>query len=244
MTSLSSAATIFLRCQYKLSIALGIFAVCLQTIFVLLPNERVPSIRPLSLPNFTTADWDFVEDSRNIVNHIDGVFAYNCWAEPAIIHATSQSVFSVLSDFEKYGIWNPFTPKVRTDPALRMHQPVILSVAWGPYNLELSSTPQTDALVDIQQEEYLSFWKKDVAMAWGFQWSYFLAAERAQILIPSDGGAKTVYVCVDRFSGILSPIVLWIYGDAMANGFTAAGRALKMRVEEIGEPFGTQKASS
>ena len=56
-----------------------------------------------------------------------------------------------------------------------------------------------------------------------------LCANRWQVLEPV--GAGTRYTTEDRFSGLLVPLVMALYGGPMQHGFQQMADALKARVE-------------
>ena len=57
---------------------------------------------------------------------------------------------------------------------------------------------------------------------------------RTQRLAPLDGGARTLYTSEDVMTGLLRPLVLLLYGDAVRSGFEAMAAALKAHVEARG----------
>jgi hypothetical protein len=79
------------------------------------------------------------------------------------------------------------------------------------------------------QTEKLSIWEEGKVMAWALKWPG-LKAERIQYLEDIDS-ASCRYHCFDRFSGILSPVVMSFYREKMQLGFESVGNALKQKVE-------------
>ncbi len=73
-------------------------------------------------------------------------------------------------------------------------------------------------------------------LCWGMQMGHraFLCANRWQMLEPIAGGTR--YTTVDRFSGLLVPVVMALYGSPMQQGFQQMADALKARVESAPTP--------
>jgi len=135
------------------------------------------------------------------------------------IDACIERVWQVLTDFERYPDWNPFT--VRVDARLEIGAPVRMRV-----NLIRSFVqPQT---------EYITTHDEGRRVCWSMKGlpSWLIGATRCQWLEPLSGG-RTRYASTDRITGILAPIVLIFFGGPMQDGFERAARALKRRAEEV-----------
>ena len=127
-------------------------------------------------------------------------------------------VWEVLTDVERYGEWNPFTPQVRTD--FRIGSPAHLLVRMGPAEVRFTET------VSAFEAPRLIAWGK----AFGARW--LLAAMRAQHLEPA-GATSCFYHNTDRMTGVLAPLVLLCFGGFMRAGFTDVGEGVKRRSEAL-----------
>jgi len=143
------------------------------------------------------------------------MFARSVRAETDI-DASPSRVRDILGDLPGYADWNPFTPRVES--SLVVGDPIHLHVRLRSERLVHRVEYVTAALPDRL------CWK----MKMGF--AFLLYAERCQVLTPlGDGG--THYVTEDRFRGLLAPLVIWLFGDAMQRGFTDCARGLKRHAE-------------
>ncbi|MEE8582121.1 MAG: SRPBCC domain-containing protein [Myxococcota bacterium] len=133
------------------------------------------------------------------------------------IDAPPRTVWSILVDLKRYPDWNPFT--VQMTSSLKMGAPVAMRVAlrkgWR-----------------IRQTEYVSAHESERKLCWKMKGlpPFVLGAERCQALQPLAGG-QTRYVNADVFRGVLSPLLMWIFGKDIERGFEQVARALKRRAE-------------
>ncbi len=132
------------------------------------------------------------------------------------INAPADTVWEVLTDVEKYGEWNPFTPQVSTD--FKIGSPACLLVRMGPVQFRIT--------------EHICAFKKPCLIAWGreFGTPRLLSAVREQHLEPISESSCSYYN-VDLLSGVLSPAVSALFGGYIRRGFRDAGEALKLRAE-------------
>lgn len=134
------------------------------------------------------------------------------------INAPVDFVWEVLTDVEKYGEWNPFTPQARTD--FKIGSPARLLVRMGPAKFRI-----TENIRAFEKPRLIS-WSRE------FGTSRLLLAVREQHLEPvSDTSCS--YHNVDLLSGSLSPIVSMLFGGYMRRGFGDVGAALKLRAETL-----------
>ena len=138
--------------------------------------------------------------------------------EPIRIDAPAGLIWEVLTDVERYGEWNPFTPQARTD--FRVGSPAHLLVRMGPAKVRITET------VSAFEAPRLIAWGK----AFGARW--LLAAVREQYL-ESVSETSCLYHNADRLTGVLAPLVLLCFGGFMRAGFTAVGEGLKHRSEAL-----------
>ena len=134
------------------------------------------------------------------------------------INAPADFVWEVLTDVEKYGEWNPFTPRAGTD--FKIGSPVRLLVRMGPAKFRIT--------------ESVRAFEKPRLISWGreFGTSRLLSAVREQHLEPVSD-ASCSYHNVDTLSGALSPVVSLLFGGYMRRGFDDVGSALKLRAETL-----------
>ena len=134
------------------------------------------------------------------------------------IDAPIDFVWGVLTDVEKYGEWNPFTPRARTD--FKIGSPAHLLVRMGPTKFRITET------VCAFEKPRLVAWSRKFGASW------FLFVVREQHLEPiSDTSCS--YHNVDLLSGVFSSIVSLLFGGYMRRGFSDVGVALKLRAETL-----------
>ena len=126
-------------------------------------------------------------------------------------------MWDILSDFEKYPEWNPFTYKV--EGILQIGQKVDLYV-------QMKAGDQR-----VQSEEVCAV-KKPKHMAWKMQMgsSLILAARRDQFIEVIDDKSCS-YETIDAFQGLLTPVVMGLFKKHIENGFNKLAEALKKRAE-------------
>ena len=134
------------------------------------------------------------------------------------INAPIDFVWGVLTDVEKYGEWNPFTSRARTD--FKIGSPAHLLVRMGPTKFRI-----TERVCAFEKPRLIA-WSREFGASW------FLLAVREQHLEPiSDTNCS--YHNVDLLSGVFSPIVSLLFGGYMRRGFSDVGVALKLRAETL-----------
>lgn len=140
--------------------------------------------------------------------------------EPIRIEAPVGLVWEVLTDVERYGEWNPFTPQARTD--FRIGSPAHLLVRMGPAKVRITET--------------VSAFEAPRLIAWGkaFGARRLLAAVREQHLEPVSE-TSCCYYNTDRLTGALAALVLLCFGGYMRAGFTDVGEGLKRQSEALYE---------
>lgn len=135
----------------------------------------------------------------------------------ADIDAPIEHVWSILTDFECYPQWNPFT--VSIDTRFEIGRPVIMEVALMP--------PKT-----MRQVEFINVIEAPRRIAWGYVMGHrsILQANRYQCLEPLENG-RCRYRTVDYFSGSLVPLMMATMGSKVKAGFEGVARGLKTRAE-------------
>jgi uncharacterized protein YndB with AHSA1/START domain len=135
------------------------------------------------------------------------------------VDAPIERVWQILTDFERYRAWNPFTPRVET--SLRIGDPIHLHVRLRGKRLMHRVETIT------RNQPYTLGWQMKMGAR------FLLRAERIQTLTPIDAH-RTHYVTEDRFRGWLAPLVLALYGGAMERGFGDCALGLKKAAESRG----------
>lgn len=133
------------------------------------------------------------------------------------IAASRDDVWNALVDFERYPLWNPFTTQVTT--TLEVGAPVTLHV-------------DMPGRAKSVRTEWVNLVEPGRTICWGMHLGHpvLLCANRWQQLDDLEGG-RTRYHTVDRFSGLLVPLVMALYGESTRRGFESAALGLKRWVE-------------
>ncbi len=134
------------------------------------------------------------------------------------IEAPIERVWGVLTDFGRYGEWNPFTTRVETDT--EVGSPVDLYVTLGPLKLWQRER------IEVVDPPRLLVWSNRIGH------SALLSARREQRLEVLSA-TRCRYLTTDAFSGLLTPVVLLLFGRLVTNGFNAMAAALKERAEGV-----------
>jgi hypothetical protein len=133
------------------------------------------------------------------------------------IDAPLPRVRAILGDLPRYSEWNPFTPRVES--TLQVGDPIHLHVRLRSEQL----AHRVEFVTAIEPDRLC--WK----MKMGF--AFLLHAERCQKLSELPDGTIR-YVTEDRFSGLLTPLVMLLFGPAMQRGFEDCARGLKNHAEQ------------
>lgn len=145
--------------------------------------------------------------------------------DPIQINAPIDFVWNVLTEVEKYGEWNPFTPRLQTD--FKIGSPAHLRVRMGPAMMKITET------VCAFEAPRLIAWTKTFGVRW------FLVAVRRQVLEPVDD-ARCTYHNTDQLTGLMAPVVLLLNGSYMRRGFIDAAEGLKRYAEAMYERKGAE----
>lgn len=125
-------------------------------------------------------------------------------------------VWEVLTDVERYGEWNRFTPQVQTD--FKIGSPARLLVRMGSAKMQI-----TETVCGFECPRLIA-WQK------AFGARSFLLAVREQHLEPV-GETSCLYHNTDRLTGMLAPLVFLCFGGYMHHGFIDVGEGLKQVAE-------------
>ncbi len=144
------------------------------------------------------------------------MFKYLLSSDAVEMEAPIERAWEILTDFERYGEWNPFTPRVTTD--FEIGSRVNLRAMIGPVPLK-----QVERIERVEPPERLVWTTKIGHRA-------MLFARREQHLEPL-GETRCRYVTTDAFSGLLTPLVVLLFGPLVRRGFNDVARGLKARAE-------------
>jgi hypothetical protein len=125
-------------------------------------------------------------------------------------------VWEILGDVKRYGEWNPFTTRVET--TFEIGSPVRLYVTLGPFKLW---QPERIEAVDPPD---LLVWSTKVG-------ARFLVGARREQRLEALGEGRCRYRTTDAFSGLLTPLVMLLFGRLVRRGFNDMAAALKRRAE-------------
>lgn len=134
------------------------------------------------------------------------------------INAPPERVMAMLADLESYPAWMPFT--TRMDGALRVGATITEHVQLT----RGSSARRLQRVVVTAVEPDRLDWHSEMLGS-----RALLFARRTQTVTRE--GAGCVYFTRDTMTGLLAPLVLWLYGRVVREGFEAQARALKARAE-------------
>jgi uncharacterized protein YndB with AHSA1/START domain len=145
------------------------------------------------------------------------LFAADITARSEIL-APVADVWDALVDFDGYGDWNPFTPKVETE--FKVGARVTLHV----------DMPGRSKSV---RTEWINLVEPGQTICWGMQMGHasLLCANRWQMVRAIDD-THTEYVTTDYFSGLLTPLVMALYGEPTRLGFQSVADGLKQHMEK------------
>ncbi|GAB5493422.1 MAG: hypothetical protein Phog2KO_36370 [Phototrophicaceae bacterium] len=134
-----------------------------------------------------------------------------------IINTPRQHIWDILTDFDAYNQWNPFTYDVEI-PQFKVGESFQFTVKLGK-----SERLQKELITQIEEP---------TVMAWRypFQENIWLSPIRYQVLTELSE-SQTQYQTWEHFSGLVAPILkLLVLSDVQA-GFDMAAQALKQRCE-------------
>lgn len=147
-----------------------------------------------------------------------GLFKGHVRSEPVDIDAPIERVWDILTDFERYGEWNPFTPSVTTN--FEIGSPVELYVRMGHWRLK--------------QVERIEVVEPPHVIAWSTTMGHrFLISALREQRLEAVGEGRCRYRTWDDFSGLLIPLVMLLFGGFVRRGFNDVARGLKTRAETV-----------
>jgi uncharacterized protein YndB with AHSA1/START domain len=136
------------------------------------------------------------------------------------IDAPTDVVWAVLTDFSRYGEWNPFVPEARCE--LR---------PGGALDMQVRLRNKPGAKTQFQRE-----WVNSVTPGKTFSYSMkpvplgALRSERVQT-VEAQGQGRTRYTSHFEIAGWLQPLVTGLMGDGLRAGFEDMALGLKRQAE-------------
>jgi hypothetical protein len=151
--------------------------------------------------------------------HYDGAPLHIVHSSEARINASSEAVWAVIMDLDRYPEWNPYTIKMQS--TLQIGDPMVMTV-------------KMNALTTLEQTEYIRVLEQGHKVCWGINTDTpeFNSGERCQWLEPLPGGG-TLWRNEDLIEGSANELVTLLFGNDVQVGFDAVGVALKKRVESL-----------
>jgi len=164
--------------------------------------------------------------------NISGYFSDILFAEPVEIDASIELVWSVITDFSAYPLWNPLNRSFQLDTVAKPGEKVTFGVSWGPYTKDNHVVPVSDLKTSLKQHEMLTVWQPNQCLAYADDLGTWHRAERVQYIsqLPND---RTRYQTYERWAGLITPIIRLFYSKKTQMGFKANSQALKTRAETL-----------
>lgn len=135
------------------------------------------------------------------------------------INAPIQKVWQVLSNFDNYHKWNPFTPKIEVKNEIG--STVGLHVRLNPKSKKTTL-----------QKETLLVWEEGTRLEWGITDAWYVQTIRIQSLKAIDENT-TEYYTSDAFEGPLTGLILFLYRNKIQIGFDDVCTGLKKEAEGL-----------
>jgi uncharacterized protein YndB with AHSA1/START domain len=133
-----------------------------------------------------------------------------------IFEAPIERVWDAITDFDNYGKWNEFCPKVKSD--FRVGGGITMYAKMFPNR---KPTSQTERFFEITPPKKLRY---------GINYGFLLRTDRIQRLFKLSNG-NTQYHSTLIIKGMLAPFVLWQYRRPIERGFNLSLLGLKKYVE-------------
>ena len=135
------------------------------------------------------------------------------------IHAPSEVVWDVLTDFGRWPEWNPSVPSIAGDLAVGSTVSLTLAMPGRP------SAKVRAQLTEVEPQRRLR-WQGNVGADWLF------AGDR-DFVIDADGDGAVSVTHVEDVSGALFPVFRLIMGSAIQKHHDGLNSALKQRAEQL-----------
>jgi len=134
------------------------------------------------------------------------------------IDAPAEVVWSVITDFDNYHLWNEFCPRIEGELALGA--PLAMQVDLG------------NGLQD--QVEYITALEPPRRIVWSMENRPGdpIHADRSQIITPIDA-ERCSYYSIDEFAGDMVPSMMQDMAEPVERGFNLCAAGLKARAEAL-----------
>lgn len=133
-----------------------------------------------------------------------------------IFNAPIERVWEAITNFDNYGKWNKFCPKVDSD--FQVGGAITMYANMFPGR---KPTSQTERFFEITPPNRLRY---------GINYGIILKTDRIQVLTSTENG-KTHYHSTLKMSGMFAPFVLWQYRNPINRGFELSLKGLRSYVE-------------
>ncbi|MEM7104263.1 MAG: SRPBCC domain-containing protein [Bacteroidota bacterium] len=133
------------------------------------------------------------------------------------IDASREKVWEILVDYDNYHTWNPFCIKAETTKEIGT--PFVMTIQMHP-----GKKP-------IKSKEIYSDHEAPKVIGWRLNWGFLLKTHRLQVLEKVDEHT-THYFTEDKFWGLLTPLVMFLYRKPIQRGFDETAAALKAVCEK------------
>ena len=139
------------------------------------------------------------------------------------IDASPETVWRVITDFNRYCEWNPFV--IGCESTLRVGDPIDMRV----HVFRSFAQPQRETITHHEPGRRFCYGVPDMPFG-------AMRSQRCHQVSRLEGG-RTVYQSHFDLSGWLSPIVSFLLGRQLRRGFSEMTRAIRGRSQELaGEP--------
>lgn len=134
------------------------------------------------------------------------------------IDAPADVVWSVITDFDNYYLWNEFCPRIEGELALGA--PLAMQVNLGNGLQE--------------QVEYITALEPPYRIVWSMENRPGdpIHADRSQIITPIDA-ERCSYYSIDEFAGDMVPSMMQGMAEPVERGFNLCASGLKARAEAL-----------
>ena len=135
------------------------------------------------------------------------------------IQASPEKVWSVLTDFDSYGAWNPFIKSIRGEVALGQ---VIEAHVCPPASNEMTFKPMVLVFDENKELRWLG----------KLLFSGIFDGEHRFVLKANEDGS-TEFIHAESFRGILVPFMKKMLNGPTKDGFVQMNEALKKKAESL-----------
>lgn len=135
------------------------------------------------------------------------------------IAAPAETVWTVITDLDRYPEWNPFVVACRS--TLQPGSPIDMRVRVLPFVAQ----PQRETIFEHAPGRLLSYGLAPLPLG-------ALASRRSHV-VESVAPERARYVSDFRLDGWLAPVVQGLLGRRLAAGFAAMSTAIKARAEAL-----------